>query len=285
MTATGDDRNIKRDDKCPRDLPIPLTPIVTNGIQGSPGTDNKNVNGIQSPHKINRVSPSDSRPATGNSQGRKSAWERAQEKFDDEEKHPKKSTKVKPFTIDDDASLSNSYFNLKSIAKIFRSKKFTDPKLERLYQRYFFKLNQNNLTVLMALICVMCVILVIFYYTGGTSWPVRGVVLSIIVIVLIILEVLCNKNFFTQQYMLIVGYILIGVICVMVAIITTDNTPRSANDGVWCTLFFIYMVYTLLPMRMRISVASGCLVSLVQVVCSAATNINDYVWKQVSSNY
>lgn len=44
-----------------------------------------------------------------------------------------------------------------------------------------------------------------------------------------------------------------------------DSDPRSANAGVWCTMFFIYMTYTLLALHVEECTVSGLLLGFTQV--------------------
>ena len=44
-----------------------------------------------------------------------------------------------------------------------------------------------------------------------------------------------------------------------------DADPRSANAGVWCTMFFIYMTYTLLALHVEECTVSGLLLGFTQV--------------------
>ena len=71
----------------------------------------------------------------------------------------------------------------------FKSKKFKDEKLEKLYQRYFFKLTQTSMTVIMAFLSIIAITDVAFYYLSGATLPVSGVVLGVVVLILLILEV------------------------------------------------------------------------------------------------
>lgn len=232
--------------------------------------------------KSGKVSPSDSRPQTANSYTRKSAWDRAQEKFEAQEKQ-QKGTKVRPFIADQTVLAERMCCNLHTFLDIFRSKQFKTPKIERLYQRYFFKLNQNNLTVLLGLLCIICVMLIVCYYVNGATLPVRGVILGVVIVIFISMEVLCNRSAFDQLQMSVHCYVVIGLLGVIVMVITLDCDPHSASDGVWCTLFFVYMVYTLLPVRMRIAVGTGLLISVMHTICTGGRNYEDtFVWKQVN---
>ena len=48
-------------------------------------------------------------------------------------------------------------------------------------------------------------------------------------------------------------------------LIVLDSDPRSANAGVWCTMFFIYMTYTLLALHVEECTVSGLLLGFTQV--------------------
>ena len=61
-----------------------------------------------------------------------------------------------------------------------------------------------------------------------------------------------------------------------------DSDPRSANAGVWCTMFFIYMTYTLLALHVEECTVSGLLLGFTQVACAAGLNYTDkFLIKQV----
>ncbi|XP_071108641.1 adenylate cyclase type 5-like [Haliotis cracherodii] len=257
--------------------------MSTNQNEGNKGTGN----GLASHFglKSGKVSPLDARPATGGSHARVSAWDRAQLRYEEQEKRAKQ-TKVKPFSVEEDVVIGSSVCcNSLSIIKVFSSKKFKNIKLELLYQRYFFKLNQNNLTILMAIFCVISLMLLIFYYLGGATLPARGVTLGIIMIVLIVLEVVCNRTSCNEQQLFILCYIVIFLLCGIVLTVTLDCDPRDASEGVWCTIFFIYMVYALMPIRMRLAVASGLGLAVIHTICAVGINhAQAYMWKQAVSN-
>ncbi|XP_040281445.1 adenylate cyclase type 6 isoform X4 [Bufo bufo] len=62
-------------------------------------------------------------------------------------------------------------------------------------------------------------------------------------------------------------------------------SPRSASEGIWWSVFFIYIIYTLLPVRMRAAVLSGVVLSSLHLIISWWLNKNDdFLWKQLSAN-
>uniref|UniRef100_A0A8C7F9T0 Adenylate cyclase type 5 n=1 Tax=Oncorhynchus kisutch TaxID=8019 RepID=A0A8C7F9T0_ONCKI len=172
-----------------------------------------------------------------------------------------------------------------SAMQIFRSKKFQSEKLERLYQRYFFRLNQSSLTMLMAVLVLMCAVMLTFHCAGGVCRITYVVVFSLAILLILILMVVCNRNGFHQDHMWIVCYVVILVVLVVQVIGVLLVQPQSGSEGIWWTVFFIHVVYTLLPVRMRAAVITGVILSTIHVAVSWKLNEKDaFIWKQIVSN-
>ncbi|XP_068184578.1 adenylate cyclase type 5 isoform X2 [Antennarius striatus] len=174
-----------------------------------------------------------------------------------------------------------------SVMHIFKSKKFQSEKLERLYQRYFFRLNQSSLTMLMAVLVLVFSVMLGFHCSGGTARPslTYVVVFSGAIFLTLVLMAFCNKNGFHQDQMWMVCYGVILVVLVIQAIGVLLVKPRSASEGVWWTVFFIHVIYTLLPVRMRAAVITGIILSAIHVVVSSVQNgVDNFLWKQIVSN-
>ena len=58
---------------------------------------------------------------------------------------------------------------------------------------------------------------------------------------------------------------IIILMLILQVLIVLDSDPRSANAGVWCTMFFIYMTYTLLALHVEECTVSGLLLGFTQV--------------------
>ena len=204
-----------------------------------------------------------------------SAWHRAREKLRAQERD--RNAPV----IDQEEEAEKSA--LWKIPAVCRSKKFSNEKLEKLFQRYFFKLNQNNLMILMGFLCVICIMQILFYYVNGAVLPARAVNLAVMFVTFIVLEIICNKSTFDQQQMFVTSYIIIVLQLAIVVLLTVDTDPHSLSDGVWCTMLFIYQIYTLLPIRMRLSVLCGAILGLAQIVSMVVKGYGDdlFIWKQV----
>lgn len=168
------------------------------------------------------------------------------------------------------------------VMQIFKSKKFQSEKLERLYQRYFFRLNQSSLTMLMAVLVLVFTVMLGFHCSGGTAKITYVLVFSGAIVLTLVLMVVCNRNAFHQDHMWIVCYVVILLVLVIQVIGVLLVEPRSASEGIWWTVFFIHVVYTLLPVRMRAAVITGILLSAVHVLVSWMLNgVDSFLWKQV----
>ena len=58
-------------------------------------------------------------------------------------------------------------------------------------------------------------------------------------------------------------------------LIVLDSYPQTASSGVWCTIFFIYMTYTLLALHLQECAVAGFLLGLTQLVAAVSLNYHD----------
>ncbi|KAK7878486.1 hypothetical protein WMY93_030322 [Mugilogobius chulae] len=171
------------------------------------------------------------------------------------------------------------------IVWVFQSKKFSSAKLERLYQRYFFRLNQSSLTMLMGVLVVVCGVMLVFHCINASLDKAYISILSVAMALFLVLMVVCNRNGFHQDYMWMVSYLVMGVLIVVQVFGVLMVQPRSASEGVWWTIFFIYIIYTLLPVRMRAAVLSGVVLSTIHLVTAWQLNQKDkFIFTQISAN-
>uniref|UniRef100_A0A8C1UQ86 adenylate cyclase n=1 Tax=Cyprinus carpio TaxID=7962 RepID=A0A8C1UQ86_CYPCA len=169
------------------------------------------------------------------------------------------------------------------LAHVFQSKKFKSAKLERLYQRYFFRLNQSSLMMLMGVLVVVCGVMLAFHCVQGPPDVAFASVLSVAMGLFLALMVVCNRNGFHQDYMWIVSYLVMAVLVVVQAFGLLMVDPPSASEGIWWTVFFIYIIYTLLPVRMRAAVITGAVLSTIHMIMAWRLNLEDYfLTKQIS---
>ncbi|KAK1801902.1 hypothetical protein P4O66_022536 [Electrophorus voltai] len=168
------------------------------------------------------------------------------------------------------------------LACVFQSKRFESTKLERLYQRYFFRLNQSSLTTLLGLLALVCGIMLAFHCLHGHPDVAYVSVLSVAMALFLVLMVVCNRQEFRQDYLWVVSYLVMALLVAVQVLSMLNVAPRSASEGVWWSVFFIHTIYTLLPVRMRGAMLGGATLSAIHIVAAWRLNLEDnFVWRQV----
>ncbi|KAM9673175.1 adenylate cyclase type 6 isoform 2-T2 [Trichechus inunguis] len=171
------------------------------------------------------------------------------------------------------------------LAQVFQSKQFRSAKLERLYQRYFFQMNQSSLTLLMAVLVLLTAVLLAFHAAPARPQPAYVALLACAATLFVALMVVCNRHSFRQDSMWVVSYVVLGILAAVQVGGALAATPHSPSVGLWCPVFFVYITYTLLPIRMRAAVFSGLGLSTLHLILAWQLNRGDaFLWKQLGAN-
>ncbi|XP_006902552.1 PREDICTED: adenylate cyclase type 6 isoform X2 [Elephantulus edwardii] len=171
------------------------------------------------------------------------------------------------------------------VAQVFQSKQFRSAKLERLYQRYFFQMNQSSLTLLMAVLVLLTAVLLAFHAAPARPQPAYVALLACAATLFVALMVVCNRHSFRQDSMWVVSYVVLGILAAVQVGGALAATPHSPSAGLWCPVFFVYITYTLLPIRMRAAVFSGLGLSTLHLILAWQLNREDaFLWKQLGAN-
>lgn len=194
---------------------------------------------------------------------------------------------------DDDDERSDDSFvgHWKLFTRVLKSKRFNSEKLESLYQNYLFCLNKKFTSWLVTILVVLCFCLVAFQFTmegNDRTKNIEGFIMIAFTIIYVILAVIVNRSGSSDKqisqsspqkqlrwvsYALLLlscGFVLSTVLCPIGD--NWEDHHYSPTDGVWITIFFIYMTYTMLPVRMRIAVFGGCVLLTLHLVSSAFKN-------------
>ncbi|CAE1251507.1 ADCY5 [Acanthosepion pharaonis] len=207
-------------------LPSPTAATTIRNATPSPTVTNMNIASSPTPGfskngKVSPLTPGKASSSRSGSQQRKSAWDRAQERYEASQNDSKAKVDQKEEPgIEESVSIQGADcggLSLKFLHNLFCSKRFT-PALEDLYQRYFFKLDKNNLTFLLMILAFVCLLLILFYYAGGMTSFVPGLILSIIVTCLLTKMLLCNRGCFKQIHMFFMCLGVLLILCVVLAI-------------------------------------------------------------------
>ena len=204
-----------------------------------------------------------------------------------------------------------SWWNLFTVCKrIFRSHRFRNVQAEVLYQRYFLRMNQNNMASLLSILIVISISMIIVnhivfpaatppsslnltlpsvnvsddVYHLNSGEIVQGATLGVFAILYLVLVTLMTRAFLNEVYLIIFSYIILASFFgIEVLVVLHSEDPKSAAAGVWCTMFFIYMTYTLLALHIQECAISGILLAVTQIACAAGLNYDDpYLGKQVT---
>lgn len=175
--------------------------------------------------------------------------------------------------------------------RVFKSKRFESEKLEGLYQRYVFRLNQKFMSWLIVVLLILTFILIPLQFAMENDNPpqsnAEGITLCIFAVAYILLALIVNRSGSSQSgHLNWVSYILLAISCgfVLASVVcppsetvdpSNEESVYSPSDGVWLTTFFVYMTYTMLPVRMRIAVFGGCVLPAIHLISSAAMNNKD----------
>ncbi|XP_036747659.2 adenylate cyclase type 6 isoform X2 [Manis pentadactyla] len=171
------------------------------------------------------------------------------------------------------------------LARVFQSKQFRSAKLERLYQRYFFQMNQSSLTLLMAVLVLLMAVLLAFHAAPALPQPAYVALLACAAALFVALMVICNRHSFRQDSMWVVSYVVLGILAAVQVGGALAANPHSPSVGLWCPVFFVYITYTLLPIRMRAAVFSGLGLSTLHLILAWQLNRGDaFLWKQLGAN-
>ena len=169
--------------------------------------------------------------------------------------------------------------------RVFRSHQFKNIHVEYLYQKYFMRMNQSNLTSLLGLLTfVVLIIPLLSFVLKSQHTLVQNIMLGIFALIYLLMEIILVRSLLHNEvYFCIFAYIILGSFFGLEALVVFSTEPKTASAGVWATLFFIYMTYTFLPLRIPEATIGGILLGVTQLGCAAAASDDRmYVGKQVS---
>ena len=165
--------------------------------------------------------------------------------------------------------------SLQRLIHIIRPKTFSDATLEAMYRRYFRNIDHCWLLLSQNVGIIICVIILVYTYVHDYHGAVIGIVLSAIILAFVLLEVLLwSMTMNTLRLTLLSVVTLILYECLVIFSVVKD-TPHDVSEGLWFTLFLIYMVYVAIPCGMVVSVISGVTMSLTQTLITRYTEKYD----------
>ncbi|XP_076809937.1 adenylate cyclase type 5-like isoform X2 [Clavelina lepadiformis] len=157
--------------------------------------------------------------------------------------------------------------------KLLTGVQFDSSSFERLYQRYFFRSYLSMLSILLWLLILLCLILLGFQYgTGRWDKIEYGVVLLVLFCLCVILQIIFLLNPLSQHALLALAYIILVVVAAIDLATVVLVEPNSSSYTIWLTLFFVYVVYTMMPLPVIVVALSCVLLSIIHLIVSYVVN-------------
>lgn len=97
------------------------------------------------------------------------------------------------------------------------------------------------------------------------------------------LVVVLSRPALNEVYLLGVSYVVVATFLALEVTLAVYTRPLAPSTGVGAAMFFIYLTYSLLPIRLQEAVGSGVVLSIAQLACVLYLHREDTVWRQVST--
>ncbi|KAB0798417.1 hypothetical protein PPYR_09410 [Photinus pyralis] len=176
------------------------------------------------------------------------------------------------------SSTSIAYQIKKIFKNICTTPQFSDPQVEMLYQRYFLKMNQSNMTSLISLLLLFCVGIFIltsidllpkesrvtsdrlnkllgFLCTSGSCVVIYGILLTIL-----------SRPAMNEVYLIIISYFILSTFLALQICTLIYSGWERPIAGTIITLTCTYLTYALLPIRLKDALLSGFVLAGIDIL-------------------
>ncbi|XP_063224763.1 adenylate cyclase type 6 [Bacillus rossius redtenbacheri] len=173
--------------------------------------------------------------------------------------------------------------------RLCRSHRFKNLEVEMLYQRYFLRMNQSNMTHLLGLLLALCSVLgllqIASVFGAGSQDPLRsgvppeaaamGLTLTCCILVYGGLMVVLAKPALNELYLLGVSYVVLATFLALQLTLASAAERRAPTSGAWAAVFFTYLTYALLPVRLQEAAGGGAALAAAHLGLAAYLNFQD----------
>ena len=168
---------------------------------------------------------------------------------------------------------------------------FEDVALEKLYNIFVYKLQLSSLKCMVVIAIIITTLLCVFNFVF-----VSGITLENTCYIILCVLFVCILIFLHTRYMKVTRLKVMSVVVLFLYLcfavislpINFSNRPYkhfAPADGLWPTLVTIFVIYTLLPLRIFVAFVSGFLLSVLHTLIAIfLTETYEWLlWRQVSS--
>ena len=173
-----------------------------------------------------------------------------------------------------------------ALARLFNRHRFENNELERLFQRYVFKLQHNSISSFVALFIVLTSVMAILSFILVQRPTITNMYHSLHCLVFVVLFVFLATKSMEDTYLNYVCYCIL-VFSIGFSIVNLpvsfgmDNTARvfAEGDGVWQIVLVIFLVYGKLPLKSFLAVGTGICLPILHLLVSGFITENQLNWK------
>ena len=159
---------------------------------------------------------------------------------------------------------------------IFKHVNFPSENFEKLYSKYFFRVNQSLLNVYLIVLIIINITETIlqFVYNYKTSTYISlGVFLAMkILMYALLLLIINNWTGASGRLLTIISYFLVCLHCLTIVLIQVivKDTSITVVQSISFTMILIYMTYVMLPMQYKACIFGGLLLTVMFLVTSVS---------------
>ncbi|XP_026465625.1 adenylate cyclase type 5-like [Ctenocephalides felis] len=188
------------------------------------------------------------------------------------------------------------------VRRLCGTPQFRNLQVEMLYQRYFLRMNQSNMTHLLGLLISLAAGLALVHgaalWTHGVEsnyqdplWDLSGpeqgsrqqfrdyigvgLMLTCCAIIYGGLMAVLSRPALNEIHLLAVSYVVLVTFLGLEICLALTAAPRRISSGASSTLVFVYLTYAVLPVRLREAVLAGILLSGAHLWAAICMNLND----------
>ncbi|XP_061402710.1 uncharacterized protein LOC133338556, partial [Musca vetustissima] len=109
------------------------------------------------------------------------------------------------------------------------------------------------------------------------------IVMAICALVYSVLLCILSKPAMNEIFLVLVSYVIVGTFVAIQIAVGYSTLPSKSFNGCACCVIFVYMTYTMLPLRQRESLVGGIILSATQIYTSISHVEDTYQWQELFS--
>ncbi|XP_073840464.1 adenylate cyclase type 6 [Musca autumnalis] len=109
------------------------------------------------------------------------------------------------------------------------------------------------------------------------------IVMTICALIYSVLLCILSKPAMNEIFLVLVSYVIVGTFVAIQIAVGYSTLPNKSFNGCACSAIFVYMTYTMLPLRQRESLVGGIILSATQIYTSISHVDDTYQWQELFS--